>query len=64
MRKLLHGDEGGEFPIKKPTDEEEFSLLVKRDKERFLTARGGDHIMCLFQCDLCHFRNTIEGSQA
>jgi hypothetical protein len=43
MRKLLHGDEGGEFPIKKPTDEEEFSLLIKRDKERFLTARGGDH---------------------
>jgi hypothetical protein len=48
---------GDEFPIKKPKDEEGFGLLVERDKDRFLTARDGDHMMCPFQCDLCHFRN-------
>jgi hypothetical protein len=28
-----------------------------RDKNKFLSARNGDHLMCPFQCDLCHFRN-------
>jgi hypothetical protein len=28
-----------------------------QDKLRFLTARIGDHLLCPFQCDLCHFRN-------
>ncbi len=28
-----------------------------RDKNRFLTARAGDHLMHDFQCDLCHYRN-------
>jgi hypothetical protein len=49
--------EGDDFPIKTPTDEEGFALLIERDKDRFLTARDGDHMMCPFQCDLCHFRN-------
>jgi hypothetical protein len=49
--------EGDPFVIKKPTDEEGFSVLVERDADRFLTARNGDHFMCVFQCDLCHFRN-------
>ena len=26
-------------------------------KERFMVARTGDNFMCMFQCDLCHFRN-------
>jgi hypothetical protein len=25
------------------------------------TARAGDHLMCPFQCELCHFRN-VEGT--
>jgi hypothetical protein len=49
--------EGDQFVIKKPMDEEGFSVLVERDKGRFLSARNGDHFMCPFQCDLCHFRN-------
>ena len=49
--------DGDEFPIKRPTDEEGYELLVERDKDRFLTARDGDHMICRFQCDLCHFRN-------
>ena len=31
------------------------------DKGRHLWARNGDHLMILFQCDLCHFRN-LKGS--
>ena len=31
-----------------------------RDADRFRTARDGDHLMCPFQCDRCHFRN-LEG---
>jgi hypothetical protein len=38
-------------------DEEGFSRVVGRDQDRFLTGRNGDHLMCTFQCDLCHFRN-------
>jgi hypothetical protein len=30
---------------------------VEKDKGRFLSARGGDHLMVPFQCDTCHFRN-------
>ena len=29
--------------------------------ENYTTARKGDHFMCPFQCDLCHYRN-IQGS--
>lgn len=31
-------------------------LLAPGDELRFQTARNGDHLMCPFQCDLCHFR--------
>jgi hypothetical protein len=27
---------------------------------RFKSGRNGDHLLCPFQCDLCHFRN-IQG---
>jgi hypothetical protein len=39
--------------------EEDGTLVIRRlrDKDKFLTARNGDHLMCPFQCDLCHFRN-------
>jgi hypothetical protein len=28
-----------------------------KDVGRYMTARNGDHLVCPFQCDLCHFRN-------
>ena len=31
--------------------------MVQSDEERFITARDGDHLMVMFQCDVCHFRN-------
>jgi hypothetical protein len=29
-----------------------------QDKHNYRKARNGDFLMCAFQCDLCHFRNT------
>jgi hypothetical protein len=29
----------------------------EEDKTRFLRARVGVHVLCPFQCELCHFRN-------
>jgi hypothetical protein len=39
--------------------EEDGTVVIRRlqDKDNFLRARNGDHLMCPFQCDLCHFRN-------
>ena len=48
------------FVIKKPKAEKDYSVLIEKDKDRFLTARNGDHFHCRFQCNLCHFRN-IQG---
>lgn len=31
--------------------------LVDDDPDRFKTGRDGDHLMCPFQCELCHFVN-------
>lgn len=45
------------FPIRRPSDEEGFAIIVEKDKERFLHGRGGDHLLTTFQCDLCHYRN-------
>ena len=49
--------QGGEYPIERPQEEDGFDLTVKEDKERFITARDGDHLMVPFQCDTCNFRN-------
>jgi hypothetical protein len=27
------------------------------EKDKYVKARNGDHLICPFQCDLCHFRN-------
>jgi hypothetical protein len=35
-------------------------LVNEEDKPRFLGARVGDHVVCPFQCELCHFIN-MEG---
>jgi hypothetical protein len=32
-------------------------LVNEEDKTSFLRARVGDHVVCPFQCELCHFRN-------
>jgi hypothetical protein len=39
--------------------EEDGAVVIRRlrDQDQFLRARNGDHLMCPFQCDLCHFRN-------
>lgn len=48
-----------QFPIKVAMDMGPDGAMVEdpRDKDRFLTARSGDHLVHEFQCDLCHFRN-------
>ena len=41
-------------------DREEESDLVMEDpkeKNRYKMGRDGDHLMCPFECDVCHFRN-------
>ena len=30
---------------------------AEAERDRYKGARDGDHLMCPFQCDLCHFRN-------
>jgi hypothetical protein len=32
-------------------------LAGPEDRGRFIEARAGDHIICPFQCELCHIRN-------
>jgi hypothetical protein len=48
---------GSRFPIRLPKDEDGNVLVNDEDKTRFLGARVGDHVICPFQRDLCHFRN-------
>jgi hypothetical protein len=52
------------FPVLQTTDLDESFLgaevLEDDDPNRFKCGREGDHLMCPFQCDLCHFHN-IQG---
>ena len=41
----------------KPQEEEDFELTSEKDRKRNLHTRNGGHLMILFHCDLCHFRN-------
>ena len=50
--KLRQGDS---YPIAALQDSEE--LDDPKEQNKFKSARAGDHLMCPFQCDLCHFRN-------
>ena len=34
-------------------------MVKASDKNRFVIGRNGDHLLCPFQCDLCHFRNVL-----
>jgi hypothetical protein len=49
--------EGSRFPIRLPKDEDRNVLVNQEDKTRVLRARVGDHVLCPFQCELCHFKN-------
>ena len=44
------------FYIKRAEDDEGVVWKRKKDTQRFLAARNGDHLSCPFQCDLCIFR--------
>lgn len=46
-----------EFHIMEPEDEDGVVMLKTQDKHHFLVARNRYHLMCAFQCDLCHFVN-------
>jgi hypothetical protein len=52
------------FPVLQATDLDESFLgeegLEEDDPNWFKCGRDGYHLMCPFQCDLCHFRN-IQG---
>jgi hypothetical protein len=37
-------------------------MLEEDDPDRFKCGRDGDHLMCPFQCDTCHFFN-IQGKR-
>jgi hypothetical protein len=46
------------FPIRSVTEEDGTPAIQRlRDQDRFQKARNGDHLLCPFQCGLCHFRN-------
>eukprot|EP00978_Attheya_sp_CCMP212_P005058 scaffold11166_cov48-Attheya_sp.AAC.4 len=45
------------WAVKEPQDFDRTTLAGPEDKGRFVEARAGDHIICPFQCDLCHIRN-------
>jgi hypothetical protein len=54
------------FPIQssKEADEIDFeeSDESAKEKDRFRVGRDGDHWVCPFQCDLCHFQNVQQRS--
>jgi hypothetical protein len=45
--------------IAKPKDENNLVVEKEGDKDRFIVGRDGDHLMCPFQCDECHFLNMM-----
>ena len=50
-------EEDGMFPVWLPVDVDRTPVVAKKDDDRFLTTHVGNHWMCSFQCDLCHFQN-------
>jgi hypothetical protein len=48
------------FLIQVGHDDDGEKLVRVGDERRFLEARRGDHMMCPFQCPLCHFRNIMQ----
>jgi hypothetical protein len=62
--KCYRQDPKDPFPVLHANDLDDAVLrseqLESDDPDRFRKARDGDHLMCPFQCDVCHFRN-IQG---
>lgn len=50
-------EDDGYFPIRRPSDENGYMVVLEKDKTRFLFGRAGDHLLTTFQCDTCQFRN-------
>ena len=46
---------GDDYPIVKLEEME--GIPDPEEDDKFRHGRNGDHLMCPFQCDLCHFRN-------
>ena len=46
-----------EFPIQRTLEEDGIEIPKEEDEDNYLTARKGDDKMCVFQCEVCHFRN-------
>ena len=38
-------------------EEDGIEIPKDEDEENYLTTRKVDELMCIFQCELCHFRN-------
>lgn len=53
--------DGDRFPIQSSKEEDELDFEEDDesaiDKDRIKVGRDGDHWICPFQCDLCHFQN-------
>jgi hypothetical protein len=46
------------YPVRQVLEEDGTIVIQRlRDAGRFMKGRNGDHLVCPFQCDLCHFRN-------
>ena len=41
-------------------EEDEIEIPKEEGEEDYLVARKGDDLICMFQCEVCHFRN-MEG---
>ena len=46
-----------EFSIQQMLEEGGIKIPKEEDKEEYLVSRKGYDLMCLFQYELCHFRN-------
>lgn len=54
---------GGNYPVHSLEAEEDrlvYDKDIEEEKWQYKMAQDGDHMMCPFQCDLCHFRNIQE----
>lgn len=56
-------EDDGLFPIRRPSDENGYMVVLEKDRTRFLFGRAGDNLLTTFQCDECQFRN-IKGRSA
>jgi hypothetical protein len=61
-----HGDcyrqkETDRFPIQSTKEQEEVDFEEEEgtaeEEDLFRVGRDGDHLLCSFQCNLCHFQN-------